>query len=173
VAYCCSSDAYGILATFKWVLRGFGIQFGGEGHTSSFHLPITESLRACGQWLIVPKNILALSVCAVALAISYYFSFALPASNRERLQFEKERADATKSERDKREETAKQVTDERKQSFQNCELEADTSYWQYVKLNGKAVVGKLGVYNAPMFVWNLAEKNKINALAECHRQFDK
>jgi hypothetical protein len=167
---------WGSIGIVRWVLRGFGIQFkqkADEAETSE-PVPVMERLSAIGHWFIAPRNILALSVGIVALAVSYYyFLVSLPASNRERLQFEKDRAEAARVERDKKEEDAKQAIEDRKMSFATCETDADTTYWNYVKLNGKEVPGKLGTYSAPTFIWTAADKRKADALAECHRQFDK
>jgi len=115
---------------------------------------------------------LAFSASLVALSVSYYFSFSLPASNRERLQFEKDSAAAAKAERDGKEAAASQAAQDREGSFQLCSAAADVEYSSYVQLNGKEIPGKPGTYSAPSFVWSTAEKRKADALAECHRQYD-
>jgi len=101
----------------------------------------------------------------------YYYLVSLPASNRQRLQFEKDAA-AAKAERDSREEEAAQAARDREMTFASCSADADTNYWSYVKLSGKEIPGKRGAYTAPVRVWNMADKRKAEALAECHRQYD-
>jgi hypothetical protein len=162
---------WSLRATVAWVLHGFGIELG-KPREPGVSAAVRERLRGAGEWLIRPKNVLALSVGIVAIAVSYYFLVSLPASNRERLQFEKDTASAAKAERDSEEQAAAQAAQGRALSLQQCSDEAETTYWSYVKLNGKEIPGKPGTYSAPMFVWNTADKRKADALAECHRQFD-
>lgn len=166
---------WGSVAVVRWVLHGFGVQFKKKPEEVEPSEPksVMERVSAIGRWLIAPRNILSLSIGIVALAVSYYFVISLPVSNHERLQFEKDKVEAAKVEREKKEEADKQAIEDRKMSFLSCEAEADTTYWNYVKLNGKEVAGKPGAYSAPTFIWTAAEKRKSDALAECHRQFDK
>jgi hypothetical protein len=131
-----------------------------------------QRLHGAGRWAIAPKNLLGLSVGLVAVAVSYYYLVSLPASNRKRLQFEKDAAAAAKAERDSKEEEAAQAARDREMSFASCSADADTDYWSYVKLNGKEIPGKRGAYTAPVLVWNMADKRRAEALAECHRQYD-
>ena len=161
---------WGLGATVAWVLRGFGIQL--KRPQTSDAPTLMQRLHGAGRWVIAPKNLLALSVGLVALAVSYYYLVSLPASNRERLQFEKDAAAAAKAERDSKEEEEAQSARDREVSFASCSANADTDYWSYVKLNGKEIPGKRNAYTAPMFVWNMADKRKAEALAECHRQYD-
>jgi hypothetical protein len=157
-------------STVTWVLRGFGIQL---KRPQTVDAPtLVERFRGAGRWVIAPRNLLAVAVGLVALAVSYYFVVSLPASNRERLQFEKDSAAAAKAERDSKGEEVAQATRDREMSFISCSADADTDYWSYVKLNGKEIPGKRGAYTAPTFVWNMADKRKLEALAECHRQYD-
>ena len=118
------------------------------------------------------RTIMGLSVGMAALAVSYYFLVSLPASNRERLQVERDAAASAKGERDTKEQAALQAAQDRDLSLQTCIRDADTTYWSYVKLNGKEIPGKAGTYSAPAFVWDTADKRKGDALAECHRQYD-
>ncbi len=161
-----------LLATVAWLLRGFGIELKRKP-TSGESATVMVRMRGIGPWLITPKNILALSAAIIALTVSHYYLVSLPTSNRARLQFEKDTAAGAKADRDSKEEAAVQASQERELSFQNCSGEAETSYWLYVKLNGKGVPGKPGTYTAPIFVWNTAAKEKADALAECHRQYDR
>jgi len=66
-------------------------------------------------------------------------------------------------------EKAKATEDKDRQSkLEECvNVEADQSYWEYVRLNGKAVAGKPGTYTAPVFVWDAAEKQKRDKVEEC------
>ena len=160
-----------LTAAFAWLLRGFGIELKRQ-RDSGQSLGTLARMRGVGRWVVAPKNILALSVAIVALTVSHYYLVSLPASNRARLQFEKDTAAAAKAERDSREEAALQASQELERSFQSCASDADESYWSYVKLNGREIPGKPGGYTAPMYVWNAANKQKAEALAECHRQYD-
>lgn len=160
-----------LTATFAWLLRGFGIELRRQ-RDSAHSLSAMARVRGVSQWIIAPKNILALSVAIVALTVSHYYLVSLPASNRARLEFEKDTAATAKAELDSKEQAALQASQELERSFQNCSSDADESYWSYVKLNGRAIPGKPGGYTAPMYVWNAANKQKADALAECHRQYD-
>lgn len=162
---------WGLHATGTWVLRGFGIEL--KKHRDSGEPAVMlQRLRGAGQWLIAPKNISALSIGLVALAVSYYYFISLPAANRQRLQFEKDAAAAANADHDRKEEAAQQAALEREVSFGNCSADADTDYRSHVELNGKEVPGKSGTHVASTLVWNAAEKRKADALAECHRQYD-
>lgn len=56
----------------------------------------------------------------------------------------------------------------RQTDLETCvNVDADQAYWEYVKLNGKAVAGEPGVYTAPQFVWDRAEKEKKDKIEEC------
>ena len=158
-------------AAVLWVLRGFGVQIR-KAREPGESVAVRERLRGIGRWFITPKNMSALSASLVALAVSYYFFFSLPASNRERLQFEKDSAAAAKAERDSKEAAASQAAQDRERSFQLCSAAADVEYSSYVQLNGKEVPGKPGAYSASSVIWSTAEKRKADALAECHRQYD-
>ena len=107
--------------------------------------------------------------CAVILtcSISYYFVFALPAIHKmtfdlERLKYE----DARKEKLQKASDEEKAESD-RKSKVLGCQIGADKAYWDYVKLNGQAVAGKPGQYNASLSTWNEARKNKEDAYKEC------
>lgn len=168
----CAGFIWILVRTVLWILHGFGIEikrpiFSGES------ISFLAMFGRTGRWLIVPKNIVALAFFVGGLSVAYYFTVSLPNSNREKLQFEKSRLEAEKEERDKKEEAAKQAALDRQSSFQTCSFDAGTSYWQYIKLNGKETLGKPGVYNAPLYVWTAADKKKSEEIAECHRQYDK
>ena len=132
---------WSLRAAVAWMLRGFGIELA-KPREPDGSVAVRERLRNAGEWIITPKNILALSVGIVAIAISYYFLVSLPASNRERLQFEKDTAAAAKAERDSQEQVAAQAAQGREMSLQQCSDEAETTYWSYVRLNGKEIPGK-------------------------------
>jgi hypothetical protein len=163
---------WGVFAAVRWILRGFGIERKPSGEPRE-RKGIGDRFRSVGDWLVVPRNLLVASVALVALSVSYYFVIALPATNRERLRFERQAAEAARADREKKESEIAQAAEERKLAFQLCEIEADSSYWSYVKLNGKELPGKAGTYTANMSVWNIADKRKAEALAECHRKHDK
>jgi hypothetical protein len=45
-------------------------------------------------------------------------------------------------------------------ALQLCLDEADETYWDYIRLNGTEVKGKIGVWNATQYDWNEAQKRK-------------
>ncbi|SRR5258707_13995206 len=54
----------------------------------------------------------------------------------------------------------------RRQQLENCvTIEADATYWQYVRLNGKMV--KEGEYSASQFIWDQARRQKMDKIEEC------
>lgn len=56
----------------------------------------------------------------------------------------------------------------RQEKLEGCvEIDADTVYWNYIKLNGKAVAGKPGMYTAAQYHWDQAEKMKRDKVEEC------
>lgn len=162
---------WGVRATARWVLHGFGLELG-TNRVPGQSVAVSERFRTLGGWIITPRNIVTASVALAAISVSYYFLVSLPASNRQRLQFEKETAAAAKTERDNKEEAAAQEARDRQVSFEQCAAEADMAYQSYVKLNGSEVPGKPGTYSASTLIFNNADKRKADALAECHRQFD-
>jgi len=121
---------------------------------------------------MLPKALL-LIVLIPALAINYYFVVVLPEAERAKLQFEKDKYAAEKKERPDREAKDAERKSTNEALLQSCLETADQNYWIYIKLNGTAVPGKLGTYNAPMTTWNYADKKKEQDIAECHRQYDK
>jgi hypothetical protein len=119
------------------------------------------------------KAAVLLILAVPALAIGYYFAIALPANQRAALEFEKQKYEAEKQDKSRKASDELIANQSRKLEFDSCVEEADLEYWNYVKLNGKPIAGKPGAYNAPVTVWEVADKRKINAVAECHRLHDK
>ena len=69
---------------------------------------------------------------------------------------------------EKKQEQDDEAVAERKKLLEFCvTVEADQEYWQYVKLNGNKVKGKIGVYTAPRWVWDEARKKKQDKIEEC------
>ena len=122
---------------------------------------------------MLSKNALLLVLLLPALAVAYYFAIALPSNEKAKLQFEKAKYDAEKKEKADSATKMQQADAERKTSLDYCVSQADLNYWNYVKLNGSEVKSKPGTYTASLQVWNTADKRKNDALAECHRQYDK
>jgi hypothetical protein len=57
---------------------------------------------------------------------------------------------------------------DRQSKLEKCvTVDADEAYWTYVRLNGKAVAGQPGVYTAPQYVWNSADRQKKDKMEEC------
>lgn len=117
------------------------------------------------------KGFLLVLGTILVLSIAYYFVIALPSSEKARLDFERQKYEEQKKEKREKEEKEKVEAESRETQFQLCVDSAEQEYWNYVKLNGKPVPGKLSTYTAPMYVWNEAEKKKKESLAECHRRY--
>jgi hypothetical protein len=147
-----------------------------DEHTSQREtLPVnrpTSKLLSARNFLLVLATILVLSV-------AYYFVIALPAHNRLMLQLEREKFQKAqelkeKEELEKRtkEASAKAEAEQRTGVLNLCLNIAEEEYWNYIKLNGSEVKGKKGVYSAPTYVFDMAQKRKKEALDECHRRWD-
>lgn len=54
-----------------------------------------------------------------------------------------------------------------------CLSEANDAYWSYVKLNGTAVEGQEGVYNASAYTWDEAQRRKDKAESVCFKKYGK
>ena len=113
-----------------------------------------------------------LAVLAIPpLAVAYYFAVALPANERARLQFEKEKYEAAQKEKLAEESKRQKELEDQQALLDSCIGDAELTYWRYIKLNGNAVPNKPGTYTATVQVWNTADKRKNDELAECHRRF--
>ena len=119
------------------------------------------------------RNWLLFILALPAFALAYYFAVALPENQKARLDFDRERYQTEKKEQVEREAKLKEERDNKQIFFDACVADAVTAYWSYVKLNGEPVKGKPDTYNAPTTVWDTADKRKTNAIAECHRLYDK
>jgi 3-phenylpropionate/cinnamic acid dioxygenase small subunit len=66
-------------------------------------------------------------------------------------------------------EKAKATADQDRQSkLESCvNVDADQEYWTYIRLNGKAVLGKPGQYTAFTSDWNEAARRKKDKIDEC------
>lgn len=92
---------WGFYRISRWVLRGFGIGLAhpiSEDHES---LPSAPRARSIGAWFAVPRNVLVASVALIALSVSYYFLVSLPSSNAAKLQFERDKLEAEKNDRER------------------------------------------------------------------------
>jgi len=159
-----------VFATARWVIRGFGVP---QGQDSPILFKVAQFPRSFATWLCLPRNLLLASLVLPCISVSYYFAIALPESSRARLQFEHETAEAARLEKEAEEQAVARSVDERKSAFRQCEIEVEDSYLGYVKLNGKPVPGKPGIYSASIAIWGEADKKKAQALAECHRRYDR
>jgi hypothetical protein len=140
-----------------------------------------------------------LLLCTLACAaVSYYFVVALPRHNREQLQLERERLEAAEQlEKAKTEEaywqyrldeqtkrfaeedardtarTAReqQATTKEEQAIarRDCDTEADTAYWAYVKLNATWLPEK-NAWQAQPEIWSQADYRKKATLDYCYKR---
>ena len=114
------------------------------------------------------KSALLVILLIPALAISYYFVVALPSNEHLRLQFEKEKYETEKRANTEQEQKRK----DNEIQLGLCALHADNEYQTSIKLNGKKVSGKQGIL-VPTYIVEQAEKRRNDALAECHKRFDR
>ena len=134
-----------------------------------------------GIFFLVPLTI-------VALAVAYYFVFALPEQNRARLELERAKLDAAQKQAEadrqqkanadeeerRRAETQQERDQAQKEKEQDarteCDVLANQAYWSYVKLNGTEVEGKPGTYSAPQHVWDEADAKRKESLDYCYKK---
>jgi hypothetical protein len=117
------------------------------------------------------RTYLVALIAILTLAIAYYFVIALPANERAKLEFEREKFRALQSEKATREEDEKSQAELNQRLREACLDDAEKDYWDYVKLNGKPVPGKEGTYTASTFIWDAAAKRKKDAIAECQVRY--
>jgi len=67
--------------------------------------------------------------------------------------------------------TKEKAEADRKFQLDFCLRQAEIAYWDYIELNGTAVKGKEGVYNAPQYTWNEAQKRKDNKEKTCFEKY--
>lgn len=94
----------------------------------------------------------------LVLSISYFFVFALPKIQSDRLAWEKEQYNRQK---------------ELGESYANCVETAEEEYESYIRLNATPVDKQAGAYSAPADVWEAADTRKQSALAECSKRFNR
>lgn len=117
------------------------------------------------------KLYLGILATILVLSVSYYFIIALPRFNQQKIAIEQLKM---KKQEEEKITQAREIEDrERQRKFQldNCVQEADTKYWDFVKLNGHLKPGTTDVYLAPQWVFDHAEGIKKNALEECYREY--
>ena|ERR1700693_6141763 len=102
-----------------------------------------------------------------ALAIAYYFGIALPEHQKAQLAFEKQKYEDIKKEKQDKAKADEEAETAHLAKVLRCQANADQAYWDYVKLNGTAVVGKAGTYTASKYIWEEAQKRKDNSHKEC------
>ena len=99
------------------------------------------------------RNVLLILAVLLVSSLSYYFVVALPTHNRKLLEFEREKYQAEQAAKESARLNAEVSEQVREQMRDECSKVAESDYWDYIKLNGKAVPGKPGVWNAPMYIW--------------------
>jgi hypothetical protein len=110
-----------------------------------------------------------LLACALILtcSVSYYFVVALPSTNRMHFDLERQKYEDAKTEKAQKAAAEEDAESKRQTKVLDCQVNADKEYWDYIKLNGKPVAGKLGTYSAPTSTWDQARKRKDDAYKEC------
>ena len=106
--------------------------------------------------LDIRKALLALAG-VLTLSVAYYFSVAVPASEKARLDFEKQKYEEQEQKR-----ASNQI------SLDLCLQGAETARLDYLKLNGE-VTGD--TVKAPDHVFQRADAEKKMATDECFRKF--
>lgn len=61
--------------------------------------------------------------------------------------------------------------EEKKFQLDFCLRKGDSVYWDYIELNGTAVKGEEGVYKAPQYVWDEAQKRKDKIEKTCFEKY--
>jgi len=68
-------------------------------------------------------------------------------------------------------EAKKQAEEEKEFQLNFCLRKAETVYWDYIELNGTAINKEEGVYKAPQYVWNEAQKRKDKIEETCFEKY--
>jgi len=138
-----------------------------------------QTIKGLTSQLLTARNYILLLMTIIALSIAYYFFIALPHHNSSMLQLERDKFKATQDaktkeeqEKERKELLASQEAESKKLMLAGCLNAADQSYWEYIKLNGTPVKGKKGVYTAPQYIWEMANKQKKEAIDECYREWN-
>lgn len=113
------------------------------------------------------RNILLGCAIVLSCSIGYYFVFALPASHKERLAWERQKHDNAVLAEIEKQQAKDDAEAERKTKVLGCQIRGDDAYWEYVKLNGEKVPGKKDVWSASDSVWSNARKRKQDTYDEC------
>jgi hypothetical protein len=118
------------------------------------------------------KTYLMLLATIVALSISYYFAIALPANNRSQLDFEREKYRNEQAELKAKKLAQAEEAQTKEWMLSSCLANADKSYTNDVARNGTKDGKKDStVYTMDTRVAGMLDKRRIDALAECHKQF--
>lgn len=118
----------------------------------------TDTIALGGRKPFDPTIYLLVLLTILVLSIAYFFVFALPKIQRDRLAWEKERYTRQQ-----------QVAG----TYEACVEAAERDYESYVKLNATPVEGQAGAYEAPADVWETADRSRQSSLAECSRKFNR
>jgi len=114
------------------------------------------------------KPYLLLLATIVALSISYYFVVALPANNRARLDFEKEKYRNEQAELQAKKLAEAEERNRNSAWLSSCLASADKTHDRELALNGT----KHGdSYSVDSRIVAVIAKRRLDAIAECHKQF--
>jgi hypothetical protein len=114
------------------------------------------------------NRVLSVAALAIACSIAYYFVIALPKIEKDKLEFEREKIAAAEAQR----EELKSQKEERKRELLNCRVDVEKSRNEYMKLNGKEVPDKPGIYllsNADIERMAVIERD---GYADCARHYE-
>jgi hypothetical protein len=114
--------------------------------------------------------ILLLSTVLV-LSISYYFVVALPANQRARLEFDQQKYQDEQKEKAAQKMRADVERQANEMSLVDCLDLAQKASNKTLELNGTAVEGHPGAYNAPERVFDNMRRDLAAATQECHRLY--
>jgi len=106
------------------------------------------------------KNFAFAAAIIMCLAISYYFVIALPNQNQAKLDMEKQKIEREQQEKSNRE-----------MSLSTCMADVQARRSEYLKLNGKPIPGKPGVYKYPGYVQETLDKIEKDGNDECIRMY--
>jgi hypothetical protein len=116
------------------------------------------------------RAILLLSTVLV-LSISYYFVIALPANQRARLEFDRQKYRDEQMEKTDEKLRADFKAQVYEKSLLDCLTQAKKAADDKLQLNGTPVDGHPGAYSAPEYVMNAIQRELSTATQECHRLY--
>jgi hypothetical protein len=125
------------------------------------------------------KTILIVAAVIAFLAIAYYFVIALPAQNKAKLQFERDKFEQELKEKSAKEQEERQKENQRafekenaQTKYQGCLLDAENHYNRGLEMNGTPTPGKKGEYTLPRDMLQHLDERQRQEEAGCRSEYD-